>query len=411
MFDMVWLLEVGRKVADADAQAASDEDLCSAAVALTRLESDIAVAKAHVLAELDARNTTDREFGLTTGNWLAREAGTPKGVARREVRVARKLRVLGEVDAALVEGRIKMHHAGALADACNPRVADAIAQVQAELVHAAEGMPFERWRDEVRGLVALVDADGAYDPAEDLAQNRLSMAETIDGILYLSGQFVGEYALGIKEAIDNRADDLFRRISADHETCPDVEVPERATLRALALAELCRAGGAVDLKAKKPARPEVTLVVRADEPTETTTPTGVRLQDGTTRTLRCDPDLFAVVVDSLGEPLDLGRHVRLATAAQRRAHVVLNGGCVYPGCDAPPAWCDAHHVEHFEHGGHTDVKNLSLLCRRHHGVSHRKGWQMHATPDGWYWWRTPSGHTFWSQRHGRQRQGPTPCSP
>ena len=51
---------------------------------------------------------------------------------------------------------------------------------------------------------------------------------------------------------------------------------------------------------------------------------------------------------------------------------------------------------------------LVALCRRHHGITHRKGWTMHATGDGWFWWTTPSGDTFWSQRHGRQRAGPTP---
>ena len=33
---------------------------------------------------------------------------------------------------------------------------------------------------------------------------------------------------------------------------------------------------------------------------------------------------------------------------------------------------------------------------------------MHKTVDQWFWWQTPSGDTFWSQRHGKQRTGPTP---
>jgi hypothetical protein len=149
--------------------------------------------------------------------------------------------------------------------------------------------------------------------------------------------------------------------------------------------------------------------VRADEPgAPTTSVTGARLQDGTTRTLCCDPDLYAVVVDSLGVPLDLGRHVRLASTAQRRAVAARDGGYVFPGCDAPIAWTDNHHVHHHRNGGPTAVENLASLCRRHHGITHRKRWEMHTAPDGWFWWRTPSGHTFGSQRHGRQRTGPAP---
>ena len=149
-------------------------------------------------------------------------------------------------------------------------------------------------------------------------------------------------------------------------------------------------------------------MVRAEDPDGSVDSCGVPLADGSTRTLRCDPELYAVVVDSLGVPLDLGRHARLAGTAQRRAIAARDGGCAFPGCDAPIAWADMHHIEPFEHGGATDLRNLVALCRRHHGVTHRKGWCMHATDDGWFYWITPSGQRFWSQRHHRRRAGPAP---
>jgi hypothetical protein len=197
-------------------------------------------------------------------------------------------------------------------------------------------------------------------------------------------------------------------------------VPGRATLRALALAELLCAGQAVDVNSATPPRPEVTLVVEAGDagPAEPGAErarfarvfdsNGVRLQDGSVRTLCCDPDLVAVVVDSLGVPLDLGRHRRLASTAQRRAIAVRDGGCCFPGCGRPVNWCESHHLDPWEHGGRTDVARLAALCRHHHSVTHRTGWQMHATDDGWFQWITPTGRTFWSQRHGRQRAGPAP---
>jgi HNH endonuclease len=95
--------------------------------------------------------------------------------------------------------------------------------------------------------------------------------------------------------------------------------------------------------------------------------------------------------------------------AQRRALAHPDGGCVFPGCDRPASWTDAHHVEHWQHGGPTDLANLASLCRYHHGVVHRHGWTMHVTDDQWFWWTTPTGDTFWSQRQGRQRAGPTPA--
>ena len=44
------------------------------------------------------------------------------------------------------------------------------------------------------------------------------------------------------------------------------------------------------------------------------------------------------------------------------------------------SWCDAHHVTRWEHNGPTDITNLALLCRHHHGVTHRSGWTMTARP-------------------------------
>jgi hypothetical protein len=34
---------------------------------------------------------------------------------------------------------------------------------------------------------------------------------------------------------------------------------------------------------------------------------------------------------------------------------VRDGGCVFPGCDRPLAWCDAHHLWHWVDGGPTDL--------------------------------------------------------
>jgi hypothetical protein len=409
MFDEVGWLELGRKLAGYDMSCGSDAEVCAATVAAERLQSFASVMLAHGLCELDIRSVTDTEYGMTAASWVAREAGIPGGVARRQLRMGRCLRDLPVVDDAAADGLLSSHHVAALTDARNPRVADALEGMQDEIVALAEGARFETWRSDVRRIVELLDEDGGHDPAEDLATNRLSMAKTLDGVLALAGQLTGEHAIAFEHAIEAKADDLFRRFSADHDVCRDVEVPTRATLRALALVELVREARSVDLTSTRPPRPEATVVVLAEEPdTSPADQAGTRLQDGSTRTLLCDPDLFAVVVDSLGVPLDLGRHVRLATAAQRRAIAARDGGCVFPGCDAPIAWTDNHHIRHFEHGGTTDIANLAALCRRHHGVSHRKGWTMHATSDGWFSWQTPTGLTFWSQRHGRRRSDPPP---
>jgi len=82
------------------------------------------------------------------------------------------------------------------------------------------------------------------------------------------------------------------------------------------------------------------------------------------------------------QPLEVGRATRVIQPAQRTALAVRDGGCVFPDCDRPLAWCDAHHLRHWLHGGPTDLSNLALLCRAHHRAVHEGGWQLARGPDG-----------------------------
>lgn len=392
-----------------DPAAASDDALVERVASIERRRTQLDAEEAAVLAELEARGTCDREFGLTTAGWLAREAGLPAPVARARVAVGKKLRSCFPVVAeALSSGRIGWEHARVLVGLANARIVDVVAANQTMLVGLADRCRFERWRAEVQALARLWDQDGGYDPAEDPAANRLSHGTTVDGLTSLTATFTGDDGAVVTQAIETRADELFRRAVADHDRCADLAVPPRATLRALALTDLIRRSLGVDLDRTKAPRTDVMLVIGADDPTTATDPDGVRLADGTTRVLRCDAAIRALVVDNLGVPLDLGRRFRWATDAQRQAARRRDGGCVFPGCDAPVTWCDVHHCIHDEHGGATDLCNLVCLCRHHHGVVHRTGWSVLVDGDGWAVLASPSGSLSWGQRHGRQREGPPP---
>jgi hypothetical protein len=82
------------------------------------------------------------------------------------------------------------------------------------------------------------------------------------------------------------------------------------------------------------------------------------------------------------QPLEVGRASRVVQAAQRTALAVRDGGCVFPDCTRPLAWCEAHHLRHWLHGGPTDLANLGLLCRTHHRAVHEGGWRLARGPDG-----------------------------
>jgi len=87
--------------------------------------------------------------------------------------------------------------------------------------------------------------------------------------------------------------------------------------------------------------------------------------------------------------VDVGRRTPVVPASMRRAVVVRDRHCRFPGCDRPQSWCDAHHVVHWAKGGSTSLANLVLLCRRHHRLVHGRfrlrmmeGRPVFTRPDG-----------------------------
>lgn len=77
---------------------------------------------------------------------------------------------------------------------------------------------------------------------------------------------------------------------------------------------------------------------------------------------------------------DLGRDRRLASRGLRELLTLRDGGCVFPMCTDPPEVCIAHHVTSWEAGGRTDMRNLALICTRHHPrVEHPPGDPNHWT--------------------------------
>jgi hypothetical protein len=115
----------------------------------------------------------------------------------------------------------------------------------------------------------------------------------------------------------------------------------------------------------------------AERPTAATLDDVTPLSPETTRRLSCDAWLVAAIIDAHGAVLDIGRRSRIVPAPMRRAVIVRDGGCAFPGCGRPARWCQAHHIWHWSKGGPTAPDNLVLLCAHHHNVVHHHGWQVH----------------------------------
>jgi hypothetical protein len=165
--------------------------------------------------------------------------------------------------------------------------------------------------------------------------------------------------------------------SAIHAFTPSPTVEDGTTAaqrRAGGLLEVCKValGRGSEAPRTRPAVSYVTQPREADDPHpmmlgEFTGVIGPRDRDR----ILCDCDRTEVQVDGAGRPLSVGRSTRTWPVPIRKAIVARDGGCRWPGCDAPAPWCDAHHLVHWEHGGGTSVGNGVLQCPRHHTFLHR----------------------------------------
>jgi hypothetical protein len=101
------------------------------------------------------------------------------------------------------------------------------------------------------------------------------------------------------------------------------------------------------------------------------------------RRLACDAQVLPAILNGNSQPMDLGRARRLFTGPLRRALILRDHGCTFPGCDRPARWSEGHHLLAWADGGTTALSNACLICRRHHRLLHNSsGWQVRLGPDG-----------------------------
>jgi Domain of unknown function (DUF222)/HNH endonuclease len=116
---------------------------------------------------------------------------------------------------------------------------------------------------------------------------------------------------------------------------------------------------------------------------------GQAISAGSLLAWACEAEVVPVVFNHSGGVLSYGRTRRYATAGQRLALAARDRGCSFPGCERPPAWCEAHHVLEWIKGGPTDLENLTLVCPYHHQHFAHSGWQA-VMRDGVPWWIPPA---------------------
>ena len=102
--------------------------------------------------------------------------------------------------------------------------------------------------------------------------------------------------------------------------------------------------------------------------------TGEPLPPSVLEMLACNAAITGILYDTNGTPLWRGTTKRTATAAQLKALVARDGGCV--GCGCHPALCQAHHIRPASRGGPTTIANMVLLCWHCHHKVHHHQWRV-----------------------------------
>ena len=102
-----------------------------------------------------------------------------------------------------------------------------------------------------------------------------------------------------------------------------------------------------------------------------------------------EAELVPVWASSTRGIVAYGRDRRIATSGQTNALIARDAGCSFPGCMAPPDWCQRHHVTPWWDGGMTNLDNLTLVCGHHHREFERSGWSVQIV-DGLPWWSPPA---------------------
>ncbi len=381
-------------LAPLDWPALSAQEQLDAVAALGAARSRLDGAIAAGLSAVDRSGAAEVDSGLRTVPWYARVTGEERTTGRRLLADGRTLERFERFATAFHARSFTMDHVRVLTAACNPRVLDQLIAAEVELTELASTLTVEAWRDALRLLVASLDADGP-EPSSD--HDRVT-AVRVGEQLVLDGDLSGDQAIVFEQAL---GDEYRRQLRAANTeaTTAGLPVPPPATLRARALVELVRRGHQVRADGTPLTRgaTEAKLVVREDHLGSgdqvggswaerirrgrvVATADGAAVDPLAAAVLLCDSVVRPFQVDDKGRILWGGRRRRSITHAQRAALAIRDGGCVFPDCVAPPSWCDGHHVEWWRDDGPTDIDNLVLLCRRHHGYAHSEDWTLEPVP-------------------------------
>jgi hypothetical protein len=361
--------------------------------ALVSLDDRLHAKVLRSLAAFDASGGWSLDGAASLSAWLRQHTDRSPGAGAGLARVAKLLARLPETAAAYEDGRLSRGQLDAITANVTMRTATHFAEAEAELLPCLFPLPavdaarvMQEWRIRIEALL-----DEKEDPDHERS---LTLASTFGrrwhGTLTLDDE--GGSTLDTALAL---------AVTHDAEGEP---VRSFARKRADALVDIARFY--LNHRAAPPKgrhRPHVNVMISLDdlqqgEPGATVDGRPMAASD--IEALLCDCDVHRVLTDARGVILDYGRATKTVPTPLFNSLALRDRGCRHPGCNAPVAWCDAHHVVHWSKEGPTNMGNLVLKCRRHHRLGHRRRWREELLSDGTLVITTETGHQLISRPAG-----------
>lgn len=386
------VLSVDGAAALAEALAAEDvSDLADERVnddfealhgAIERLEFQ----RLRLLAQVDRRRLFAGRGHLSTAAWLVATYRVGWSEAKADVRLARSLDAMPMACKAVEAGQISLAGLGLLGEAQHGEP-EAFARSESLLVDAARVHSVPHLRGALIHWSQLAAAERLGAEEALRSRRRLEVFPATSAMIRTDGDLDplngGSLLTALNAVLDAEA----------RSGAPDDRTPTQR--RADALGEICRQWlDCHDRPSVAGERPHLSVTVPAEALVSNGTGTlehGGRTSPAELRRIACDASVARVVMSGESQPLDVGRRTRVVSVAVRRALVMRDRECRFPGCERPDTWCDAHHVVHWADGGPTSLDNLVLLCRRHHGSVHQPHGFSVAMEDGAPVFRMPDG--------------------
>ncbi len=396
------------------------------AVDIDALGEQIAEMSAHIDAAMHRLLTAIREFDIASGwhiqgalscaHWLAWRVGWDLRTARERVRVARKLAELPLVDEELRIGAMSYSQARAIT-----RVATA--ENEAVWVGYAKHMPASQLDTVCRSyqnVQAYDQVPGAGAKAGVVLAAQVAAQRTVTRRSLDNGMVKFEIVVASDEAAIVWAALNAGIAKAGAELTPVKQTPaEQPTAEQhpaepwtaesnFAKTPTAKAPSAADrgrqradafmdilqdrMRGNRPQRTPIEIIITVPHaglhgsagPSDLAMMAdGEVIATATARRLCCDAGVVVAHVDALGQPLSIGRKTRTISAPIKRALLLRDRTCRFPGC-THSRYVDGHHIEHWANGGETALSNLMLLCSVHHTLLHEGGCRVESNGNnGW----------------------------